>query len=66
MKIQTTQRSISRMTSLALLTSVIAVAWVWHVPAIGERAFAAAGDDAVTLWNANAGVGGELFHGGSF
>ena len=29
---------------------------MWYVPAEGERAFAAAGGDAVTVWNANAGV----------
>jgi hypothetical protein len=56
MKIQITRRSISAATRLGLLTSLIAVAWVWYVPAEGERAFAAAGGDAVTLWNANAGV----------
>ena len=56
MKIQTTKRSISGVTLLGLLTSLIAVAWVWYVAAEGERAFAAAGGDAVTIWNANAGV----------
>ena len=56
MKIQTTKRSISGVTPLGLLTSLIAVAWVWYVTAEGERAFAAAGGDAVTVWNANAGV----------
>ena len=56
MKIQITKRSISGATRLGLLTSLIAVAWVWYVPAEGERAFAAAGGDAVIVWNANAGV----------
>ena len=56
MKMQTTRRSISGVTRLGLLTSLIAVAWVWYLPAKGERALAAAGGDAVTLWNANAGV----------
>jgi hypothetical protein len=55
MKIQTTKRSISCVTLLGLLT-LIAVAWVRYVAAEGERAFAAAGGDAVTVWNANAGV----------
>jgi hypothetical protein len=54
MKIQS--RSTSGVTRLGLLTSLIAVAWVWYLPAKGERALAAAGGDAVTLWNANAGV----------
>ena len=56
MKMQTTRRSISGVTLLGLLTSLIAVAWVWYVAAKGERALAAAGGDAVTVWNANAGV----------
>ena len=30
MKIQTTKRSISGVTPLGLLTSVIAVAWLWY------------------------------------
>ena len=55
MKIQTTKRSIS-VIPLGLLTSLIAVAGGWFVPAEGERAFAAPGGDAVTVWNANAGV----------
>jgi hypothetical protein len=55
MKMQT-KRSISGVIPLGLLTSVIAVAWLWHGAAVGGRAFAAAGGDAVTLWNANAGV----------
>ena len=55
MKMQT-KRSISGVIPLGFLTSVIAVAWLWHGAAVGERAFAAAGSDAVTLWNANAGV----------
>ena len=42
MKIQTTKRSISGVTALGLLTSLIAVAWLWYVAAEGERAFAAA------------------------
>jgi hypothetical protein len=54
MKIQT--RSISGVTRLGLLTSLIAVASVWYATAEGERAFAAPGGDAVTIWNANAGV----------
>ena len=56
MKIQTTKRSISGVTPLGVSTSLIAVALVWCVAAEGERAFAAAGGDAVTIWNANAGV----------
>ena len=56
MKIQTTKRSISGVILLGLLTSLIAVAWVRYVAAEGERAFAAAGGDAVTIWNANAGI----------
>ena len=56
MRIQTTKRSISGVTALGLLTPLIAVAWVWYVAAEGERAFAATGGDAVTVWNANAGV----------
>ena len=56
MKIQTTTRSIRGVTALGLLTSLIAVAWLWHGAVEGERAFAAAGGDAVTTWNANAGV----------
>jgi hypothetical protein len=56
MKIQTTKRSISGVILLGLLTSLIAVAWVRYVAAEGERAFAAAGSDAVTIWNANAGI----------
>jgi len=56
MKIQTTKRSFSRVTPLGLLTSLLVVAWVWYVPAESERAWAATGGDAVTMWNANAGV----------
>src|SRR5215204_5908614 len=56
MKIQAIKRSISGVTPLGLLTSLIALAWVSYVPVEGERAFAATGGDAVTLWNANAGV----------
>ncbi len=56
MKIQTTRRSISAVTLLGLLTASIAVAWVRYVAAESERAFAAADGDAVTIWNANAGV----------
>jgi hypothetical protein len=56
MKIQTTKRSISGVILLGLLTSLIAVAWARYVAAEGERAFAAAGGDAVTIWNANAGI----------
>ena len=56
MKIQTTKRSFSRVAPLGLLTSLLAVAWVWYVPAEGERTLAAASGDAVTAWNANAGV----------
>jgi hypothetical protein len=56
MKMQPTRRSIRRVTLLGLLTSLIAVAWVRYVAPDGERAFAAAGGDAVTMWNENAGI----------
>ena len=58
MKTQTTKRSISVVTFLGLLTSLIAVALVRYAAAEGEPAFLAApaGGDAVTVWNANAGV----------
>ena len=56
MKMQPTKRSIMGVTLLGLLTSLIAVAWVRYVAPEGERAFAAAGGDAVTIWNANAGI----------
>ena len=35
MKIQTTKRSISGVTALGLLTSLIAVAWLWYGAAEG-------------------------------
>ena len=66
MKIQTTRRSIRGVTSLGLLTSLIAGAWVWYVAAEGERAFAAAGGDAVIVWNANAGVAATEINRSSF
>src|SRR4029453_19128693 len=58
MKTQTTKRSISVVTFLGLLTSLIAVALVRYAAAEGEPASLAApgGGDAVTVWNANAGV----------
>ena len=58
MKTQTTKQSIGVVTFLALLTSLIAVAFVRYAGAEGEPASLAppAGGDAVTLWNANAGV----------
>jgi len=58
MKTQTTKRSISVVTFLALLTSFIAVGFVRYATAEGEPASLAppSGGDAVTLWNANAGV----------
>ncbi len=56
MKTHAATRSISVVTLLGLLTSVIAVAFVQYVATKGERTFAAAGGDAVTVWNANAGV----------
>jgi PAP2 superfamily len=58
MKTQTTKRSISVVTFLALLTSLIAVALVHYPAAEAEPAFVAspAGGDAVTVWNANAGA----------
>jgi hypothetical protein len=56
MKIQPTKRSISGVILLGLLTSLMAVAWVRYVAPEGERAFAAAGGDAVTIWNENAGI----------
>src|SRR5688572_7440571 len=56
MKIQAPKRSISNVIPLGILTSLIALAWVSYVPVEGERAFAAPGGDAVTVWNANAGV----------
>ena len=60
MKIQTTKRSISGVILLGLLTSLMAVAWVRYMPGEGERVFAAAGGDAVTIWNANAGVASRV------
>ena len=56
MKIQTTKRSIRGVTLLGLLMSLMAVAWVRYMPREGDRVYAAAGGDAVTIWNANAGV----------
>jgi hypothetical protein len=58
MKTQTIKRSISVVTFLGLLTSLIAVALVRYAAAEGEPASLAApaGGDAVTVWNANAGV----------
>ena len=56
MKRHATTRSISVVTFIGLLRLVIAVAFVHYVAAEGERTFAAPGDDAVTVWNANAGV----------
>ena len=58
MKTQSTRRSIGAVTFLALLTSFIAVALERYAAAEGEPAFlaASAGGDAVTVWNANAGV----------
>ena len=58
MKTQTTKRSIGVVTFLALLTSLIAVPSVRYAAAAGKPASLAppAGGDAVTVWNANAGV----------
>ena len=58
MKTQTTKRSIGVVTFLALLTSLIAVPSVRYAAAAGKPASLAppAGADAVTVWNANAGV----------
>jgi len=58
MKTDKTRRSISVVNLLGLLTSLIAVAFMRYAAAEGEPAFPAApaGDDAVTVWNANAGV----------
>ncbi len=58
MKTQTTKRSINVVTFLGLLTAFIAVALVRYAAAEREPAFltAPAGGDAVTVWNANAGV----------
>jgi PAP2 superfamily len=58
MKTQTTRRPISGVTFLALLTSLIAVPWVQYPAAEVEPVFLAppSGGDAVTVWNANAGV----------
>ncbi len=58
MKTQTTKRSISVVTFLGLLMSFIAVALARYAAAEGEPASLAApaGGDAVTVWNANAGV----------
>ena len=58
MKTQTTKRSINAVTFLGLLTAFIAVASVRNAAAEREPSFLTthAGDDAVTLWNANAGV----------
>ena len=58
MKTKTTKRSISVVTFLGLLVSFIAVALVRYAAAEGEPASLAppAGGDAVTVWNANAGV----------
>ncbi len=58
MKTQITKRSIRVVTFVGLLTSFIAVALVQYAAAEGEPAYLAApaGGDAVTVWNANAGV----------
>jgi hypothetical protein len=58
MMTQATRQSISVVAFLALLTSLIAVGLVRHAAAEGEPASLAppAGGDAVTVWNANAGV----------
>jgi hypothetical protein len=58
MKTHTTRRSISVVNLLGLLTSLIAVAFMRYAAAEGQPASLAppAGGDAVTLWNANAGV----------
>jgi PAP2 superfamily len=58
MKTQTTRRPISGVTFLALWTSLIAVPWVQYAAAEVEPVFLAppSGGDAVTVWNANAGV----------
>jgi hypothetical protein len=58
MKTQTTRRPISGVTFIALLTSLIAVPWVQYSAAEVEPVFLAppSGGDAVTVWNANAGV----------
>ena len=57
MKTHTTKRSISVVTFLGLLTSLIAVVLVRYAAADGGASLAApAGGDAVTVWNANAGV----------
>src|SRR4029450_8105068 len=58
MKTQTTRRCFRAVTFLALLTSLIAVGLVRYAAAEGAPASLAppAGGDAVTVWNANAGV----------
>ncbi len=56
MTMQPTKRSIMRVTLLGLVTLLIAVGWVRYVAPEGERAFAAPGSDAVTIWNENAGI----------
>src|SRR4029450_5753075 len=56
MKRHATIRSIGVVTFIGLLRLVTAVAFVQYVAAEGERTLAAPGGDAVTLWNANAGV----------
>src|SRR4029450_6929602 len=58
MKTQTTRRCFRAVTFLALLTSLIAVGLVRYAAAEGAPASLAppAGGDAVTIWNANAGV----------
>ena len=57
MKTHTTKRSISVVTFLGLLTSLIAVALVRYAAADGGTSHAApARGDAVTVWNANAGM----------
>jgi hypothetical protein len=57
-KTQTNKRSINVVTFLGLLTAFIAVALVRYAAAESEPAFLTAptGGDAVTVWNANAGV----------
>jgi hypothetical protein len=58
MKIRTTRRSVRIGTVLALLTLLTAVTLVPYAAAEGEPGslLSQAGGDAVTLWNANAGV----------
>ena len=58
MKTELTKRSINVVTFLGLLTAFIAVALARYAAAEGEPAFFTvhADGDAVTVWNANAGV----------